>query len=112
MLRHTSAIILVVFSGSLYAKGFSDKSPLSTPDVALCAAAAMKSGQGFALYKKWVDALEARYKTIYPNLTAKESDAYTAERVLDKKRVLERKGIETAAAFKKFYLDNCSSAAP
>jgi hypothetical protein len=111
-LRIISIALLIGFASSANAKGFADKSPLSTPDMAVCTAAAMKSGQGFDLYKRWVGALEARYKIIYSNLSPKEVDSYTAERVMDKKRSLNKKGIQTSSAFKNFYSVNCSDSTP
>lgn len=112
MLRQAVCAALLAMATAASAAGFADKSTLGTPDYALCTAAAMKSGQGFALYKSWVEPLNARYKVIYPNLSDKERDAYTAERVLDKRAALNRKGIATTPAFKAFYDTNCKPYGP
>lgn len=107
-----TAFALAVATATASAAGFQDRSTLDTPDLALCTAAAMKSGQGFDLYNSWVQPLNARYKVIYPNLSEKERDAYTAERVLDKRAALNRKGIATTPAFKTFYDTNCKPYTP
>lgn len=85
---------------------------MDVTDLALCTAAAMKSGQGINTYQKWSAALEKRYKVIFPNLTAKQLDSYTAERTVDKRRELERRGIHTTPAFLKFFKDNCEPFSP
>lgn len=72
----------------------------------------MKSGQGIELYMIWVNALETRYKRIYPNKSQKEVENYTLERVLDKRKKLNSDGISTTPAFKKFYTQNCSEYSP
>lgn len=92
--------------------GYADKSPLNITDFAVCTAAVMKNGQGFNAYKTWVSALDARYKVIFPNMTEKERDAYAAERVIDKRKYLNRKGIETTPAFLRFYNENCKGFEP
>lgn len=107
MIKHAYLILLLFASSVASGKSFSDKSPLETTDLAVCTAAAMKSGQGFNLYNRWVTALDARYKVIFPQLTSKERDSYTSERVIDKRKLLNRQGIFTPPAFRKFYTDNC-----
>lgn len=99
-------IVLSLAPAAALAK-WPDKSQLDTPDLALCAAAAMKAGIGFGAYQPWAKALEKRYQTLYPKKTAQEIDAYTAERIIDKRKNLERQGLGTTPAFKKFYQDNC-----
>lgn len=93
-------------------QGFADKSDLGTTDLATCTAAAMKSGQGIELYQVWSSALDSRYKVIYPNLSDTDRDAYTSERILDKRRNLQTRGIGTAPAFRKFYDENCKAYLP
>lgn len=113
MIKHSAFnLLLALVATTAFAAGFNDKSTLGTTDLALCTAAVMKSGQGFDLYKTWVGALDARYKVMYPHKSDKERDAYTAERVLDKRQELTRKGIATVPAYKSFYDTNCKPYTP
>lgn len=107
-----AGLAYTVFAATAIAQSFPDKSELGTTDVALCTAAAMKSGQGIELYKVWSTALYSRYKLIYPKLSDADRDAYTSERIIDKRKSLQTRGIETAPAFKKFYDDNCRAYLP
>lgn len=99
--------------GSAAAKnGFADQSPLSITDFAICTAAAMKSGKGIAFYEKWSAPLTKRYAIIFPKKTPEQIDTYTTERINDKRRGLERKGVMTTQAFFKFYESNCKGYEP
>lgn len=106
------AVPVALASTATITSRFSDSSPLSTTDLATCAAAAMKSDQGIDLYKRWADALDARYRKIHPRLSATEREHYTAERIVDKREALNRDGIKTVPAFRRFYDVNCSHAVP
>jgi len=106
------ALLFGSFTSAALAQAFADSSSLGTVDLAVCTAAVMKSGQGIALYKTWSGALDERYKVIYPKLSDKERDAYTSERIIDKRRALEAKGIVTVPAYKRFYVENCNDARP
>jgi hypothetical protein len=112
MKRLISGAIFCVFTNGAIAQGFADHSSLGTVDLALCTAAAMKSGQGIPLYTRWSSALDARYKIIYPALSDAQRDAYTSERIIDKRKNLERRGIATAPAYLRFYGSNCESYQP
>lgn len=111
-LTYRTVIFTLISLNSLTAFAFEDKSSLSTVDMAVCTAAAMKSGQGIQLYTTWANALEARYKRIYSNKSQKEIESYTVERVLDKRKKLNNDGISTTPAFKNFYTKNCADYAP
>lgn len=103
-------LLLAAIALSLAPMAWSKQMEVS--DLALCTAAAMKSGQGIETYRKWSGALLKRYQVIYPNYTPKQLDSYAAERTLDKRRELERRGIHTGPAFLKFFKDNCEPFAP
>ena len=107
----TIDLLLAIAPAVVFAK-FNDKSELGTTEVALCTAAVMKAGMGIDAYRPWAKALDARYRQMYPKKSVKEADSYTSERILDKRRELERRGLATTAAFKKFYKDNCESSHP
>lgn len=87
------------------------KTTLDVVDTAVCTAAAMKS-QRYNVYEVWVTELKNRYTLIFPNKSKNEIDEYTSERVLDKRRWLERKGYSTKPAFLKFYDMNCKDYIP
>ncbi|MFN4317198.1 hypothetical protein [Acinetobacter parvus] len=87
------------------------KTKLDVTDTAVCTAAAMKS-QRFNLYDIWAKELHNRYTLIFPQKSQKEIDEYTSERIMDKKRALERKGYTTKPAFLKFYDQNCKGYEP
>lgn len=87
------------------------KTTLDVVDTAVCTAAAMKS-QRYNVYEVWVTELKNRYTLIFPNKSKNELDEYTSERVLDKRRWLERKGYSTKPAFLKFYDMNCKDYIP
>ena len=87
------------------------KTSLDVVDTAVCTAAAMKS-QRYKVYEVWVMELKNRYSLIFPNKSKSELDDYTLERVLDKRRWLERKGYSTKPAFLKFYNMNCKDYVP
>lgn len=112
MRKATALLLFSLVAPVASAKGFDDKSSLGTTDLALCTAAAMKSGQGFDLYNDWAKALDARYRRMYPQKSVAEVDAYTAERVVDKRKNLERRGIGTTPAYRKFYDENCAPFKP
>ena len=84
---------------------------LDVTDTAVCTAAAMKS-QRFNVYDIWAKELHNRYALIYPKKSQKELDGYTTERIIDKKRALERKGYTTKPAFLEFYNQNCRKFEP
>lgn len=105
-------VLLLAILPALAIAKFSDKSELGTTDMALCTAAVMKAGMGIDAYRPWANALDARYRQMYPKKSANEVDSYTSERIVDKRRELERRGLGTSAAFKKFYKDNCESSHP
>ena len=109
---HKLVFLLIIITTSAWSQSYADKSELDITDMAICTAAAMKSGNGIEIYKRWANALNARYKIIFPHLSDKERDIYTAERIMDKKKALNRKGYETTPTFKKFYSLNCKEYAP
>ena len=82
---------------------------MGTPEVALCAAASMKIGQGIAIYKVWTGELSARYRKIYSDKSETEIEKYTSERITDKLDSLKEQGYSTPEAFLKFYKLNCKS---
>ncbi len=89
-----------------------DKSELETVDMVRCTAAVMRAGMGIELYRKWTKALEQRYSKMYKSKTAKEVDAYISERILDKRAELQRQGMQTTAALKRYYDLNCKNFHP
>ena len=97
----------VLLSNTAFSAEYADRSKLDTPEMVTCAAAAMKSGQRISVYKVWVKALDERYKRMRPNMSAKERDSYTADRVMSKVRALQARGLSTAPAFRQFYDTNC-----
>lgn len=103
---------MALFCPFVYSKGFSDKSSLNITDFLICTSAAMKSGQGIDVFKKWSKPLQARYAVIYPNKSSKEIDSYSAERIVDKRKELNRMGIFTTPEFLRFYNQNCAPYAP
>lgn len=82
---------------------------MGSPEMALCAASAMKNGQGIGVYKVWVNELNSRYQKNYPEKTKTEIDQYTSERIEDKLNSLKSKGYATQTAFLEFYKVNCQS---
>ncbi len=106
-------LILTIFScqGPALAN-WEDKSPLETVDMVRCTAAVMRSGMGIDAYKKWTAALEKRYKKIHSLKTIKEVDVYMSERILEKRAELQRQGLQTAPAFKRYYQLNCADFHP
>ncbi|MCH7381181.1 hypothetical protein [Acinetobacter higginsii] len=103
-------ILMVGFTSFANAK-IVPKTTLDVVDTAVCTAAAMKS-QRFKVYDIWATELKNRYALIFPNKSKSELDEYTSERILDKKRGLERKGYSTKPAFLKFYNTNCKDFEP
>lgn len=103
---------IFVFFTSLTSAQNKDNSKLGITDLAICTAAAMKSGYGIQTFTDWSETLEKRYHSIYPNLNAKELDLYTSERIKDKLNYLKRNGILTSFKFKEFYDNNCKSFYP
>ena len=100
-------VFLTVFlCTSVYSKGFPDKSDMSTPDMAKCSAAALKIEMN--LWKKWASATEARYALIYKDKSPDEVESYTFERIMDKKRYLNGKGIDSKRAYKNYFENNCA----
>lgn len=77
-----------------------------TDTVVFCTGATLKMGD-MALWKKWVAESERRYKEIYPGKSSAELESYTLERALDKRRDLERRGINSPRAFTQYYNSNC-----
>ena len=106
-------IILSLFVLVVSSHGFAKKptTSLDVTDTALCTAAAMKS-QRFNIYDLWAKELHNRYALIFSKKSQKELDEYTTERIIDKKRALERKGYATKPAFLKFYNQNCKGYEP
>lgn len=103
--------IVVVFSlllavQNVSAKGFADGSDMSTPDMAKCSAAALKIDK--ELWGQWYSTLKARYELIYKDKSPEQIQAYTFERVLDKRRGLNRLGFDSKRAFKNYFNKNCS----
>lgn len=82
---------------------------MGSPEIALCAAASMKIGQGIGVYRVWVNALDERYTKIYPSKSKEEIEAYISERIDDKLQKLRRDGLDTQVAFSKFYNLNCKN---
>lgn len=110
-MKFTVLIIFIICINSFANAKTVPKTSLDVVDTAVCTAAAMKS-QRYKVYDIWVTELKNRYAMIFPNKTNKELDDYTTERVLDKKRWLERKGYSTKPAFLKFYDMNCKDYIP
>lgn len=81
-------------------------------DLANCTAASMKMGNGISFYQKWADVLHVRYQKISPSKSFDEIDKYTSERIIDKKKGLERKGIQSQQAFTDYYNLNCKKSEP
>lgn len=98
--------VLIALSMGIRADGFADKSSIDTPTMAKCTAAAMKINS--ALFGQWYDALLLRYTMIYKDSkTEKEIESYTLERILDKRRALNRDGIDSKRAYSKYFSNNC-----
>lgn len=74
--------------------------------VIFCTGATLKMGD-MALWKKWVAESGRRYKEIYPDKSSADLESYTLERALDKRRELERRGINSPRAFTQYYNSNC-----
>ena len=89
-----------------HADGFPDGSTMGTPEMAKCSAAALKIDM--KTWKKWYAALEKRYSLIYSDKNKEELEAYTLERAMDKKRALNRDGIDSKRAFKSYFDKNCA----
>lgn len=100
-------LITTCFFASLAFAENSDISKMEVTDLAICTAAAMKSGNGIATYNDWSELLEKRYKSIYPKMSTQELDQYTAQRIQDKLSYLKQNGILTNFKFKEFYDKNC-----
>ena len=100
-------ILLTLFSvTAANASGFPDGSTMGTPEVAKCSAAALKIDM--KTWKQWYVALEKRYSIIYSDKSKEELEAYTTERVMDKKKALNRNGIDSKRAFKNYFDINCA----
>jgi bisphosphoglycerate-dependent phosphoglycerate mutase len=97
---------ILVFAFSSVAEAGKEKIKLDSVETANCAAAAMKS-QGAGIFGKWFAVLEQKYTSIYPKKNKEEVQAYTTERVLDKRRSLQSKGYDSKPAFNKYYQMNC-----
>lgn len=87
-------------------KPINNEIKLDTVEIANCAAAAMKS-QKIEVFTKWFDLLKDRYSVIYTDKNLEQVEAYTTERILDKKRSLQGKGYDSKPAFNKYYEINC-----
>lgn len=98
-------ILSLVLVSSTYADGFPDGSHLGTPEMAKCTAAALKIDM--KLWQQWYAALEQRYSIIYKEKGKKEIESYTIDRVFDKKRALNRLGIDSKRAYKNYFVQNC-----
>lgn len=99
-------LALIIFSSPIFAKGFNDGSKMGTPEMAKCAAAALKIE--LELWKKWQSAVQDRYSIIYKeSKSPEEIEAYTYERIMDKKRALQRQGYDSKKAFQKYFSLNC-----
>lgn len=79
---------------------------LDSVETANCAAAAMKS-QEVEVFSKWFNVLEEKYALIYPDKNKEGIEAYTTERILDKRRSLESKGFDSKPALNNYYQMNC-----
>lgn len=91
---------------SVNADGFDDKSKLGTPEVAKCAAAALKFD--LETWKTWHSILHERYKIIYKDrMSTRQIEDYTIERVQDKKRELMKSGIDSRNAYRNYWKKNC-----
>ena len=100
-------LLVVLLSSPVYSKGFPDGSDMGTPEMAKCAAAALKIEM--KLWKKWHSATEARYAIIYKGKkTPKQIESYTFERIMDKKKRLNSQGIDSKRAYKSYFNNNCS----
>ncbi|EMF5518820.1 hypothetical protein QFX42_003268 [Acinetobacter baumannii] len=84
---------------------------LDSVEMANCAAAALKS-QEVEVFSKWFNALEQKYTVIYPDKSKKEIEAYTDERIMDKKKRLQNNGYDSKPAFNKYYQMNCAESEP
>ncbi|HGH3636101.1 TPA: hypothetical protein ACJK7C_002806 [Acinetobacter baumannii] len=84
---------------------------LDSVEMANCAAAALKS-QEVEVFSKWFNALEQKYTVIYPDKSKKEIEAYTDERIMDKKKRLQNNGYDSKPAFNKYYQLNCAEFEP
>ncbi|HEM7282277.1 hypothetical protein OHW42_19780 [Acinetobacter baumannii] len=84
---------------------------LDSVEMANCAAAALKS-QEVEVFSKWFNALEQKYTVIYPDKSKKEIEAYTDERIMDKKKRLQNNGYDSKPAFNKYYQMNCAEFEP
>lgn len=83
-----------------------DGSDMGTPEMAKCAAAALKIEK--KLWTDWYDALHSRYLIIYKDTKSpKQIESYTIERVMDKKLKLNRLGIDSKRGFKDYFDMNC-----
>jgi len=79
-----------------------------SPEIAMCTAASLQMQTSITLYSTWFDILKQRYTVIYPQKTAKQVEAYTIERVLDKKRRLKDMGYDSKSAALKYFQVNCT----
>lgn len=100
---------IILLSTSVHAGYAKSVDQIDITDLATCTAAAMKSGQGIILFNKWSNALQAKYQLIYPQKSHQEIDSYSAGRIMDKKRRLQEKGLDSTSAFKNYYDVNCKS---
>lgn len=105
-------IFALAVSPAISLAKWADKSDLETAEMAVCTAAVMKAGMGIEPYRKWAKALNNRYQKIYQDKSPNEIDKYTSERIVDKRAELQRRGISSKAAFKRFYETNCKESHP
>ncbi len=105
-MKITTIILFIFFASTAQAKGFPDRSEMSTPSMAKCSAAALKIEMN--LWKKWYSATKTRYSIIYKDKSEKELEAYTLERIMDKKNALKRDGIDSKRAYKNYFENNCA----
>lgn len=99
-------VLALLTVSDAHANGFPDGSSMGTPEMAKCSAAALKVDM--KTWKKWYAALEKRYSLIYSDKSKKELESYTIERAMDKKKALNRDGIDSKRAFKNYFDKNCA----
>lgn len=107
----TQPVVAAQPSSQPVKEGYADRSDLDITDFLICTAATLKTGP-VEKYVKWADALNARYSLIYPDKTLQQIQSYTTERVLDKRRYLQGKGIISKPANEDFYKKNCAASEP
>lgn len=104
--------LVFAFLSSTALSSETDKSSLSTNDMAVCGAAALESERGSKHFMHWKLALSDRYERMFPERSKTDLGNYINEQIIYKRRYLESNGINTPYDFRNFYDVNCYMVMP